>query len=66
VVTLYKQERSYCPNFVDSLNPNAAGDTKSEHFELAGVGKLNEKLFRRLGNNYVTVLNGKLFVEFEY
>jgi hypothetical protein len=37
-VILAFQESSYCPNFVDSFNPNAAGDIKSEHFELAGVG----------------------------
>jgi hypothetical protein len=36
---------SYCPNFVDSFNPNAAEDTKSEHFEPASVRKLYVKQF---------------------
>jgi hypothetical protein len=33
------------PPATSEVGVHAAGDTKSEHFELAGVGKLNEKHF---------------------
>jgi hypothetical protein len=42
------------PPTTSEAGAHAAGDTKSEHFELGGVGKLNEKHFNIAPQNTLT------------